>query len=134
MLYYSPSTTNYPSPLASFSWPSGCLRLKIPLPTPPSKAYSLVGLRCLGPFKKNLPKKYYFQVVKGYVPQFTPPPLAFGIHLTPCSRTWCASDAGLPRDTPSSVSCGWPDCWKNPPYRRYCPHRKGNSRSAILST
>jgi hypothetical protein len=37
---------------------------------------------------KTCPRKYYWTIVKGYVPKIMPPPLAFGIHLHTLLQTW----------------------------------------------
>jgi len=37
---------------------------------------------------KTCPRKYYYTIIKGYVPKIVPPPLAFGIHLHTLLQTW----------------------------------------------
>lgn len=37
---------------------------------------------------KTCPRKYFYTIIKGYVPRIVPPPLAFGIHLHTLLQTW----------------------------------------------
>jgi hypothetical protein len=49
---------------------------------------------------KTCPRKYFYTIVKGYVPKIVPPPLAFGIHLHTLLQTWHQLiESGLDRHT-----------------------------------
>ncbi len=49
---------------------------------------------------KTCPRKYYYTIIKGYVPKIVPPPLAFGIHLHTLLQTWHQLvELGMPKDT-----------------------------------
>lgn len=37
---------------------------------------------------KTCPRKYFYTIIKGYVPKIVPPALAFGIHLHTLLQTW----------------------------------------------
>lgn len=100
MLYYSPLDNKLSSAPGQLSVAIGLPRSESPTNSAFDKgvqfAWDSVSIGLL----KTCPRKYYFTVVKGYVPKITPPPLAFGIHLHTLLQTWYKLlDANLPRDT-----------------------------------